>query len=1011
MTATPTPPARRHRLRNTAIAVACAVGLYALVAGLVAPPLVKKAIADNAREKLGRVVAIDELSFNPFTLKATVKGLRMMEPDGKTPFVSVDQLDADGSIMSVYRLAPVADQLTVSGLKVSLVRDAETHYNVSDILAKLAAMPPTPEKDKARFSVSNIRVSGARIDFDDKPKGAKHVVSDIDLAIPFVSNLPSHLKEYVKPTFAAKVNGAPLHLEGETLPFENSLRTHVALDLDAFDLKRYVEYSPAPLPLAIDSGKLDAKVTIRFTQSPGKDASVELAGTLALHDLKVTAPGEGGSAQVGRIDAVVASFDPIAGLAKIDSLKIAEASAARGPIRVPAAEAKDILVDLKKKRVEVASLASSGAAIDLARKADGSLEMPLVLAKAEPAKAEPESPWAVALAKLTLDGYRVTLHDAAVKPAATHHVEVAHLEAASLSTDEDAKGTMTGHLALDKSGSVDVNGTFVLAPFALEAKLDARHVDIVPARRYVDEFKTVALKSGFASAKGTLALRSQGKALEITYNGAASIDKLATVDTTIGEALLDWSSVNASGIALRYSDAAPLNLAIADIAVDKIYSRVVVNPDGKLNLQQLKAATPGEPDAPAPAPGDAKPRNVRIDRITFKDSRLNFTDHFIKPNYSADVGSLAGSVTHLSSDPAVHAVVDLKGHYNKTSPVTIAGSVNPLSGDLFLDIAANGKDIELPTLSAYSVRYAGYGITKGRLTLDVKYHIEHGKMEGRNKIFLDQLTFGEHVDSPEATKLPVLLAVNLLKNAKGEISLELPVSGSLDDPQFEIGALVGQVVANLLKKAITSPFSLLTAAFGGSGASGSGSDDLAYVSFDSGLARIDPAAEKKLDTVAKALADRPGIRIEMAGHNDGAKDLAALKKAALRAKLGAPDDAQYAARVKIEYLKENPPAAAKEPAGQDAKAKEGATKEGTAKDAAAKAPPKEPSLAEMEAFLLDRVTVGEEELRALAARRSESVKSYLISKGGLAPERVLMADASQPDTQKDEASRVTFALK
>jgi hypothetical protein len=135
--------------------------------------------------------------------------------------------------------------------------------------------------------------------------------------------------------------------------------------------------------------------------------------------------------------------------------------------------------------------------------------------------------------------------------------------------------------------------------------------------------------------------------------------------------------------------------------------------------------------------------------------------------------------------------------------------VNTLSGDLFLDIAAKGSDIELPPLSAYSLRYAGYPITQGRLTLDVKYHVEGGTLDGRNKIVLDHLTFGDKVEGPDATTLPVLFAVNLLKDENGRIDLELPIKGSLEDPQFDMGALISQVVSNLLKKAVTAPFSLL----------------------------------------------------------------------------------------------------------------------------------------------------------------------------------------------------------
>ncbi|HEX7465795.1 MAG TPA: DUF748 domain-containing protein, partial [Usitatibacter sp.] len=561
--------------------------------------------------------------------------------------------------------------------------------------------------------------------------------------------------------------------------------------------------------------------------------------------------------------------------------------------------------------------------------------------------AKPDSPsadsppsWTIALGKLTLDGYRVTLHDATVKPALAEHVNVAHLEASDLSSERGARSAMGAHIALDKSGSVDLEGAFALSPLELEAKIDARHVDIVPMRRYVEQFKTVALKSGFASAKGALTIRGEGDAMRIGYAGAASVSNLATVDTTINEDLLNWEAVRMTGIVLQYAAKDPLDVAIAEIGVQKAYARVVVNPDGKLNLQQLMAATPVEPNAPAPAPapGDAKPRSVRIDRITFSDSRLDFTDHFIKPNYNADVGGLAGTVTSLSSDPASRGVVDLKGSYDQVSPVTIAGTVNPLSGDLFLDIAAKGKDIELPKLSTYSLRYAGYGITKGRLTLDVRYHIEHGKLEGRNNIFLDQLTFGDHVDGPDVTKLPVLFAVNLLKNSKGEINLELPVSGSLDDPQFAIGALISQVVSNLFKKALTAPFSLLTAAFGGGGSATSG-EDLAFVEFEPGREEIGVAGQKKLDAVAKALLDRPAIHLEMAASWDAQKDAQALKRSALllrvkeakRTALGksAPPldaitfgDGEYARYLKIVYEREAPP----KPASRDdaTKAKEAA---------------------------------------------------------------------------------------
>jgi hypothetical protein len=983
-----TAPAQRTRARRWLVAAAVIVGavaLYGIVGGLVVPYFGRTAAMDTLGERLGRKVVIDELSLNPYTLAAGVKGFRILEPDGKTPFASFERMDLDGSILSIRHWAPVFDQVTLEGLKVNLVRESATRYNVTDVLARLAeaeAKAP-PSKDKALFSLNNIRLKNARVDFDDRPKGTRHQVSDIDVAIPFVSNLPVHLKEFVRPSFAAKVNGAPLSLSGETLPFESSHRTRVAIDLDALEVKHYVEYAPEPLPVTVDSGKLDARLSVSFTQSAGKQPSVDLSGKLALRDLQLSAPA-GIIAKAARIEADVASLDPLAGVLDASAVRISELFANGNEWRVPAAEAKDIRVDAGKKSVKIEALATQGGVFPVKRRADGSIERPLHAALAKESSGSPA--WTVALGKLRMDDYSATLTDVSVKPATTHRVSVSHLEASDFSTAPGSKTTLGAKLVVGKGGTADLEGTLQLDPLVADLRIDARRLDLVPMRPYAAQFPLVAMKSGNASAKGHLVAKAEGNAMRVAWNGAAEIANLATLDTANRADLLNWDSVRATGIALQWGSNDVLKLAVTEVAVNKAYSRIVVQPDGKLNVQQLMAATEAQPNAPAPPPQPekAQARDIRIERITFAASRLDFTDLFIRPNYSADVGGLSGSVTNLSSDPASRAEVDLKGSYSQTSPVVIAGTVNPLSGNLFLDITAKGKDIQLPALSAYSQRYAGYGITQGKLSLDVKYHVEDGKMEGRNRIFIEQLTFGERVEGPDATKLPVLFAVNLLKNSKGEIDLELPVSGSLEDPQFNVGALIVQVVGNLLKKAVTAPFTLLAAAFGGggdgkAGAGNGGAEDLAFVEFEPGGAEIGPAGQKKLDSLSKALLDRPAIKLEMAGHADAQRDLQALKRQALQRKVAAANG-----NLKAVFDAEKIPRA-------------------PAKDGKAV----ELSNEEMEALLLERMSLGDAELDALAQQRAEQVKAYLVGKGQLPAERVVVATAPE----KLPASRVAFKLQ
>ena len=169
---------------------------------------------------------------------------------------------------------------------------------------------------------------------------------------------------------------------------------------------------------------------------------------------------------------------------------------------------------------------------------------------------------------------------------------------------------------------------------------------------------------------------------------------------------------------------------------------------------------------------------------------------------------IGGRVTGLSSEETKMADVEMRGKLDNYAPLEITGKVNPLRDDLFLDLTISFKDMDLSPLTPYSGRYLGYVIEKGKLALNLHYLIEKKKLDSQNKILLDQFTLGNQVDSPDATKLPVRLAIALLKNRRGEIDLDIPVSGQIDDPKFSIGRIIIKILLNLLVKAATSPFAL-----------------------------------------------------------------------------------------------------------------------------------------------------------------------------------------------------------
>ncbi|MES1153850.1 MAG: DUF748 domain-containing protein, partial [Rhodanobacter sp.] len=265
--------------------------------------------------------------------------------------------------------------------------------------------------------------------------------------------------------------------------------------------------------------------------------------------------------------------------------------------------------------------------------------------------------------------------------------------------------------------------------------------------------------------------------------------------------------------------------------------------------------------------------DIHIGEVTLANGQLNYTDNFIKPNYTANLTSLTGRIGAFGTtagEPPAELVAQAK--LDDASPVDISGSINPLLPVAFLDIRGKATDVELTRLSAYSGKYTGYPITKGRLTADVHYLLDQGKLNADNHIFITQLTFGERMDSPGVSHLPVKLAVALLKDTEGNIDVNVPVSGSLDDPQFSLGSMIMRAFGNLIAKAATAPFRLLASAFGGN------HEDLGYVEFAPGSAVLDGPAKDRLGQIVQMLSRKSALTLDISGRVDPSLDEAGLRK-------------------------------------------------------------------------------------------------------------------------------------
>lgn len=593
------------------------------------------------------------------------------------------------------------------------------------------------------------------------------------------------------------------------------------------------------------------------------------------------------------------------------------------------------------------------------------------------------------------------------------------------------------HAESGRKGVMNMEGDILPTAPGAQLQLDLRELDVAPLQPYLADRFNAALRSGVMTVKGKLSVNAPtGKPIAARFSGNAIAGNLRSVDRITGEDFLRWRSLAVTGIDFNMDDAkGPLQLGINNVALSDFYARVILNANGRLNLQDVMAggAAKGEaapstsltqaspasapaaqaPAAAAPAPAGPRPQ-IRLGGVAINKGNINFSDFFVKPNYTANLTDMKGSVSKVSSGDPTPADLVLDGRLDDDAPVSISGKINPLGEQLFLDIAAKAAGVELTRLTPYAAKYAGYPITKGKLTVDVAYKIENGKLDAKNHLYLDQLTFGDKVDSPDAVKLPVLLAVSLLKDRNGVIDINLPVSGSLSDPEFSIGGVIVRVIVNLLAKAITSPFALIASAFGGSG------EELGYIEFAPGSSTLNDAAREKITTVGKALNDRPSLRLEISGRIDPATDadgarrvwlnqrVADAKQRELRRSAQAGDQAeegeggQQGARVTVspqEY-----------PKYLEAVYKRESFKKPRNFIGLTKSLPTQ----EMEKLLLENAPVTDTELRALADQRALAVKQSLENDGKV-PDAKLFLTAPKLTAEgikdKGAPNRVDFSIR
>lgn len=576
-------------------------------------------------------------------------------------------------------------------------------------------------------------------------------------------------------------------------------------------------------------------------------------------------------------------------------------------------------------------------------------------------------------------------------------------------------------------GKLDLKGVFTPQPLTVKTAVDLSNLNVASFAPYFASSLNATVRAVTLSAKGNAEFTAAaGNApMKAGWKGGVDITDLDLQDRVNKDDFLNWKRLGFTGMDISVAGD-KIGARLGDIALEDFYGRILLNAQGRLNVMDLVAApgqaggsitqdtqTPGRSAEPAAAPpaaaasakgsGAASMPDISVNSVTLTRGRMTFTDRFVKPNYVAELSSIEGDITAVSSTNPQPAKVKVTGRVYTTAPLSISGIVQPFAKYLTLDLKASAKGVDLPRFTTYSAKYVGYPIKRGKLSVDLEYKIKNRALQATNHVVLNQLTFGDKTNSPDATKLPVLLAVALLKDSRGNIDINLPISGSLDDPEFSVGGIVVRVLMNLVVKAVTSPFSLLASAFGGG-------EELSYVEFAPGSAVLTDDSLQRIETLTKALADRPALKMDISGRADPKTDTEGLRQAWVDAKIRAAKAADVAPRGK-----KPDPKGVEVSGAERAKYLEAVYDDTDLKDkprnfiGVAKSIP----AAQMEAMLRAAAPVGEDQLRQLADARAQAVYEKLQAQEGLADRVFIVAPQLDADGIKDEGqpSRVDFSLK
>lgn len=554
--------------------------------------------------------------------------------------------------------------------------------------------------------------------------------------------------------------------------------------------------------------------------------------------------------------------------------------------KFPKAAFNTLLFDFKKKALSIASIQASNADFRAWLNSQGELNYQTLLPEDE-AQVNSEKQadnttsdafWGIKIDAIDLTSFSATFEDQSLPKPLSISIKPLSLKASNINnTDKNSTLPFELNTGVNSSGSVHIKGNAGLNPLHTQSDIEVSSIGLDKFQSYVDKFAHIDVIKGVFNLDGRIdvAQGQQGE-LDVKFKGNSGIARLITRDQVQNKDLVKWDNLSLKNIE---ADLLAQRYIASSLVIEKPYARIIIGKDKTLNFADMLITSPPTKDT---IKGDKQTSTVssdihfQLDKIRISNGASSFSDLSMILPFSAEIKGLEGGASGISSEHESTINITLKGNAYDLAPVDIKGKIQPYIGDY--NAALSFKGMPLPLVSAYMAEFSGYKVEKGKMSLGMNYNVKKGELTADNNLLIEQFELGEQIDNPHAIDAPFDLAITLLKDMNGIINLNVPITGSLNDPQFDLGGVVSDAILNILTKTISSPFQTIANLLGTD-------EDLSAIQFSPGQSELAEWQKQKLDGIAKVLKDRSTLKIEIKATAFQNQDWNVLREEALTDRL------------------------------------------------------------------------------------------------------------------------------